>query len=154
MLQVLRTSAVRSRRRRAPGATTGGYSLIETLVALALLSTAGLVLMNTAWQLPRLVERSEAKAADLRALESTLEMVRAGLIPPVSGVVPAAPGTSGVRLRSGISLPIVLELDADPTELPEVVALDLRATYHLRGRATTTTLSTRVWISVETGATP
>lgn len=122
-----------------------GYSLVETLIALTLVTFSGLALMAVAWQLPRAMERSEAKALTLRALEGTLESLRSGLLPLAPGPIPAAPGTSGLRLRSGTPLSIAVHLELAPTPIAGLSDVTLRADYVLRGRATGTRLHSKIW---------
>lgn len=58
-----------------------GFSLIEVLVALTLLGVALLLGMQLVLQNPRIVRRADAERQAFRAMESTMEAVRAGLIP-------------------------------------------------------------------------
>lgn len=61
--------------------TPGGFSLIEVLVALTLLGIALLLGMDLVLQNPRIVLRLDAERQAFRAMESTMEAVRAGVIP-------------------------------------------------------------------------
>jgi prepilin-type N-terminal cleavage/methylation domain-containing protein len=58
-----------------------GFSLIEVLVALTLLGVALLLGMQLVLQNPRIVRRADAERQTFRAMESTMEWVRAGIIP-------------------------------------------------------------------------
>ena len=60
-----------------------GFTLIETLVALSLLGLALLLTMSLMFQEPRTLRRLGAHQQAYRALEVTLEAVRAGMrVPP------------------------------------------------------------------------
>jgi prepilin-type N-terminal cleavage/methylation domain-containing protein len=58
-----------------------GFSLIEVLVALTLLGIALLLGMDLVLQNPRIVRRLDGERQAFRAMESTMEAVRAGVIP-------------------------------------------------------------------------
>jgi Tfp pilus assembly protein PilV len=58
-----------------------GFSFVEVLIALVLVGTALLMGMGLALQNPRIVKRLDGERQAFRALESTLEAVRAGAIP-------------------------------------------------------------------------
>jgi prepilin-type N-terminal cleavage/methylation domain-containing protein len=60
---------------------SGGFSLIEVLVALTLLGVALLLGMQLVLQNPRIVRRADGERQAFRAMESTMEAVRAGIIP-------------------------------------------------------------------------
>jgi len=62
---------------RAPA----GFSLIEVLIALTLLGIALLLGMDLVLQNPRVVLRLDGERQAFRAMESTMEAVRAGVIP-------------------------------------------------------------------------
>jgi prepilin-type N-terminal cleavage/methylation domain-containing protein len=57
-----------------------GFTLIEALVALTLLGVALLLGMQLLIQTPRIIHRIDAERQAFRALEATLEGVRAGVI--------------------------------------------------------------------------
>jgi prepilin-type N-terminal cleavage/methylation domain-containing protein len=58
-----------------------GFSLIEVLIALTLLGIALLLGMDLVLQNPRVVRRLDGERQAFRAMESTMEAVRAGVIP-------------------------------------------------------------------------
>lgn len=58
-----------------------GFSLIEVLVALTLLGIALLLGMDLVLQNPRVVLRLDGERQAFRAMESTMEAVRAGVVP-------------------------------------------------------------------------
>jgi len=61
---------------------SSGFTLIEALVALTLLGVALLLGMQLLIQTPRIIRRIDAERQAFRALEATLESLRAGLPPP------------------------------------------------------------------------
>ena len=69
----------RSKQSRAPA----GFTLLETLVALSLLAVALLLILSLIFQEPRALNRLAAHAQALRALEQTLEGIRAGRSVPI-----------------------------------------------------------------------
>lgn len=66
-----------------PPVRRAGFSLIETLVALSLVGVALLLTMSLLFQEPRVMRRVAAHEQALRALEVTLEAVRAGRAVPL-----------------------------------------------------------------------
>jgi prepilin-type N-terminal cleavage/methylation domain-containing protein len=60
---------------------SSGFSLIEVLIALTLLGIALLLGMDLVLQNPRVVRRLDGERQAFRAMESTMEAVRAGVIP-------------------------------------------------------------------------
>ncbi len=60
-----------------------GFSLIETLVALSLLAVAMLLTLSLIFQEPRTLNRIAAHQQAYRALEQTLEAIRAGRTVPL-----------------------------------------------------------------------
>jgi len=69
---------------RGPRASSG-FSLIEVLIALTLLGIALLLGMDLVLQTPRVVRRLDGEREAFRAMESTMEAVRAGVILLKSG---------------------------------------------------------------------
>lgn len=65
-----------------------GFTLVETLVALALLTLALLLGLGLVLQHPRIVHRLDAQREALHALEATVEALRAGALPLVSQDLP------------------------------------------------------------------
>jgi prepilin-type N-terminal cleavage/methylation domain-containing protein len=58
-----------------------GFTLLETVVALAILGVALLLGMALVIQLPRDVRRLDAERQAMRAMEAALEAMRAGALP-------------------------------------------------------------------------
>ena len=68
-----------------------GFTLLETLVALSLLAVAMLLTLSLIFQEPRTLNRLDAHEQAFRALEQTLEGIRAGRTVPL-GRQPVDPG--------------------------------------------------------------
>ena len=65
-----------------------GFTLVETLVALVLLTLALLLGLGLVLQHPRIVRRLDAQREAIHSLEATLEALRAGALPLESRVLP------------------------------------------------------------------
>jgi prepilin-type N-terminal cleavage/methylation domain-containing protein len=122
-------------------ARQSGFTLLEALIALVLLGVALLMGMELVLANPRIVRRTDAQRQAFRALESTLEAVRAGAIPLVDqqldGFVTAV-GTPAPR-----DLNILMEVE--PTEPAGLVKVTLKARYNLEGRKFEKEIQTLVW---------
>ncbi|HEY4561872.1 MAG TPA: type II secretion system protein [Thermoanaerobaculia bacterium] len=104
-----------------------GFTLLETVVALAILGVALLLGMALVIQLPRDVRRLDAERYAMRAMEATLEGMRSGLVsvhtPGLGGfiTVPDTPATR--KLNLGITV------DVTPTSRPGLCQVTLTAHY-------------------------
>jgi prepilin-type N-terminal cleavage/methylation domain-containing protein len=119
-----------------------GFSLVEVLIALVLVGAALLMGMGLALQNPRIVRRLDRERQAFRAMESTLEAVRAGgLIPlktaELDGFVTAV-GTPAPK-----DLKILMEVE--PADRPGLFQVTLRASYTVEGRKVEKMLRTLVW---------
>ncbi len=103
-----------------------GFSLIEVLIALVLVGTALLLGMGLALQQPRIVRRLDAERQAFRAMESTLEAVRAGVVLP-------APKD------------LKIQMQVEPTSTPGLFQVTLCATYEVDHRKAEKVLRTLVW---------
>lgn len=79
-LRVFSTAMSRPRVPSGPG-RPNGFTLLETLIALAILAIALLLGMQLLIQTPRVVRRLDAERQAFRALEATLDRLRAGGAP-------------------------------------------------------------------------
>lgn len=118
-----------------PESTQGkGFTLVETVVALAVLGVVLLLGLGLLLQEPAVVERLEARQSAWDALEDTLEAVRAGDLPLTGGSIPTPRGT-------------VVHLSVEPTPVPGLWRVQLEAEYRVQGRDFRPRLETRVWRS-------
>jgi prepilin-type N-terminal cleavage/methylation domain-containing protein len=77
-----------------------GFTLVETLVALVLLTLALLLGLGLVLQQPRIVRRLDAQREALHSIEATLEALRAGALPPVSqDLPPVGPRRMALSIR-------------------------------------------------------
>jgi len=102
----------------------------------ALLLGMALVLQN-----PRIVRRADDERQAFRAMESTLEAVRAGAIPlktsELKGFVTAV-GTPAPK-------DLTIDMQVDPTELPGLYEVTLEARYSFARQKFVKRLRTMVW---------
>jgi hypothetical protein len=109
--------------------------LAETLVALGLLMVCLLGGLAVHVASRRVIDRVEAQGAALRALESTLEALRAGALPLASGPV-----------ERGAADGIAIDLQVTPSdEVPALVAVRLEARYVVAGEEHRQALSSMFW---------
>jgi len=119
----------------------GGFTLIEALIALVLLSVALLLGMELVLQNPRMVRRMDRERQAFRAMESTLESVRAGAIPLVSADLDrfsTAVGTSAPK-------DLAMFMKVESTDVPGLYQVTLRAKYTADQRKVQKELQTMVW---------
>jgi Tfp pilus assembly protein PilV len=109
-----------------------GFTLIEVLVALVLLMVALLAGGAMALQRPRALQRIEAQARAVRALEGTLEAVRAGALPLASGPAPGPPG-------------IAMAVEARAAAIAGLWEVRIQAEYRFRGQLVRKELRSLVW---------
>ena len=118
-----------------------GFSLLEALIALVLLGVALLMGMELVLQNPRMVRRMDGERQAFRAMESTIESVRAGAIPLQTtdlGLFSTAVGTPAPK-------DLAIFMQVDPTELPGLFQVTLRARYTADQRKVDRELQTMVW---------
>jgi prepilin-type N-terminal cleavage/methylation domain-containing protein len=118
-----------------------GFSLVEVLIALVLVGTALLMGMGLALQNPRIVRRLDGERQAFRAMESTLEAVRAGAIPLKTSEL------DGFVTAVGTPAPKDLKIDmqVDPAGTPGLFQVTLRASYGVEHRKVEKMLRTLVW---------
>lgn len=118
-----------------------GFSLIEVLIALVLVGAALMMGMGLALQQPRIVRRLDGERQVFRAMESTLESVRAGVIPLKNAQL------SGFVTAVGTPAPKDLEIrmQVDSAVQPGLFEVTLRASYFVEGRKVNKLIRTMVW---------
>lgn len=118
-----------------------GFSLVEVLIALVLVGTALLLGMGLALQEPRIIRRLDSERQAFRAMESTLEAVRAGAIPlqtsALGGFVTAVGTPAPKELK--------IHMQVEPAGTPGLFQVTLRATYEVEHRKVEKMLRTLVW---------
>jgi len=95
------------------GRTAGpaaGFSLVEALVALAILALALLLGLGLIWQQRRLLARLEARTVAESALVEALEILRSGSVPLASGPIAlgASPGGGAASAPSPDDVSVVV----------------------------------------------
>jgi prepilin-type N-terminal cleavage/methylation domain-containing protein len=115
-----------------------GFTLIESLVALALVAVGLLLAVGIQMQQPLALERLRARQEVTRALEATLESVRAGALPLADGTVPAAS-------YGGSARELVMRIRVETPATADLFQVTCEATYKLRGRLQRASLVSLVW---------
>jgi prepilin-type N-terminal cleavage/methylation domain-containing protein len=110
-----------------------GFSLVESLVALLVVSIALLLGLPLIQQQPGVLRRLDAQRSALRELDSTLEALR-------SGAIPLEP----MHLGGGPNQP-VLWVTPEPTEPTGLYKVTLRAAWQVRGKTYEKRVETLVW---------
>lgn len=116
-----------------------GFTLVETLVALAILGATLLLGMSLIAQQPRVRAKVRAHHEAQAAVASVLEGLRAGTVPLTPGLVPtptAADAADGLLLR--------LEVAADP-RAPGLAHLTVTAHYQVDGQLMERRVETLTW---------
>jgi prepilin-type N-terminal cleavage/methylation domain-containing protein len=123
---------------------TGGFSLIEVLVALTLLGVALLLGMQLVLQNPRIVHRADRERQAFRAMESTMEAVRAGVIP-----LKTADTTEFGRFVTAVGTPapkdLTVLMEVTPAGLTGLYEVTLTARYSVYQVKYRKQLHTLVW---------
>ena len=118
-----------------------GFSLVEVLIALVLVGAALLMGMGLALQHPRIVRRMDSERQAFRAMESTLEALRAGVIPlqpsQLDGFVTAVDTPAPEDLK--------IHMQVEPAGTPGLFQVTLRASYEVEGRKVEKRLRTLAW---------
>lgn len=127
----------------APSCKPGqsGFSLLEALVALVLLGVALLLGMELLLQNPRVVRRLDGERQAFRAMESTLEAVRAGAVPLMTSDL----GGFSTAVGSPAPKDLAISMQVDPAGLPGLFQVTLRATYTADQKKVQKELQTMIW---------
>ncbi|HSS77547.1 MAG TPA: prepilin-type N-terminal cleavage/methylation domain-containing protein [Thermoanaerobaculia bacterium] len=119
----------------------GGFTLLEALIALVLLGVALLLGMELVLQNPLMVRRMDDERQAFRAMEATLESVRAGTTPLVTADLDRYSTAVGKPARSDLEI----DMTVDRTDVPGLYQVTLRARYTADKRKVQKELQTMVW---------
>jgi prepilin-type N-terminal cleavage/methylation domain-containing protein len=125
-----------------PRAGNGGFTFLETLVALAILGIALLLVLTLVLNQPRMLKRLDAQRQAFRAMEGTLEAVRAGAIPL------ATTRFENFDFLAGTPAPpdLTVQMDVQPISPPPgLYRVSLSAHYTLAGQGFDKKVQTLVW---------
>ncbi|HTQ80813.1 MAG TPA: prepilin-type N-terminal cleavage/methylation domain-containing protein [Thermoanaerobaculia bacterium] len=125
-----------------PRAGDGGFTLLETLIALALLMVALLMGVALVLAQPRMIRRLEAERQAFRAIEGTLEAVRGGAIPLAPAYFQNFDFSAGTPAARNLGL--WMEVQAVPST-PNLYQVTLRAHYVVAGQGIDKQVDTLVW---------
>ena len=115
----------------------GGFTLLEAVIAIALIGTA--IVISSAFLNTLIVsaDRLALQTGLLHEVESASEMMRAGLIPLETGILQ----TTGGAAPEGLVLTAIVE----PRDVPGLYSVTLRAECPFRGQRISRTLVTAIW---------
>jgi prepilin-type N-terminal cleavage/methylation domain-containing protein len=99
-----------------------GFSLLEVLVALALIAVVLLLASGFYWQQVRTDQRLARQRQADAALLATYELLRAGALPLADGELPD-PTDSEIALTASLT----------PSETPGLTEIELAATFEIQG---------------------
>jgi prepilin-type N-terminal cleavage/methylation domain-containing protein len=116
-----------------------GFSLLETLVALTILGLVLLMSMAMVLNHPRIVRRMDAERQAYRAIEATLEMLRADAMDLSSGPVEVylPPGSPTQDLT--------VEVTVTPEPQPGLHRVVIEADYSVYGQKLSKRVETMLW---------
>lgn len=115
-----------------------GFTLVETIAALAILGLAIAVASGLSGRGPRASARLAAHRVALRAAEAAIETVRAGTAVPVSGPF-------GLSRAAAQKPEVSVRLDVRPVGPPGLFEVRASATAPAPGRPVTESLTSLVW---------
>jgi|GEM_PF-6335001 len=130
-----------SRPQLGPCLARGGFTLVEALVALAVVSVAVVMMAALVGNEPRMLRRLEAHRQAWEVLETVLEGIRAGQVTERSGLIDPAPWISSDPVTEVIEV----EIEEHATARTDLVRLVLTARYRVAGRSYQRSVETLRW---------
>ena len=121
-----------------------GFSLIETLVALLLVSMVLLLALHLTTLQPRTMDRLRTNEAALRAVETALETIRSGQTPMVEGTFPLTPPGAYIADPVIGGLKMTIEVTRSPT-VDDLYLVAVEARYVVAKQARRRRIETLVW---------
>ena len=120
---------------RSPSSPSNrGFTLVESLVALLVLSTALLLALPLIQQQPGIVRRLDIQHIAITEIDSTLEALRSGAMPLASVHLPGGPGRP------------VMKVDVEPAATPPGLYLvTVRALWKIKGKDYEKKVETMIW---------
>jgi prepilin-type N-terminal cleavage/methylation domain-containing protein len=102
-----------------------GFTLLEALIALTVLGIALLLGMALVIQLPRDVRRLDAERQAMRAMEASLEAMRAGILPVQNSELSGFITLAGAPAARDLGITVLV----NPTARPGLYQVTLTAHY-------------------------
>ncbi len=121
-----------------------GFSLIESLVALLLVTMALFLTLHLITIQPRTMKRLRANEAALRAVESSLETIRGGAIPLTEGRTKLAFPVAFVADSSVVGLLMTMDV-ARSSEVDDLYIVTVEARYLVANQVWVRRVQTMVW---------
>jgi|SRR6185295_18255769 len=119
-----------------------GFTVVETLIALVIIGVALLLGMALLLQQPRVLHRIDAQRQALRAIESTIEALRAGLLPLEDAEYDGYNTAVGASPAKGMTVDVAIEPSPDT---PNLYKVHVEAHYKVAGQAKTRAVDTYLW---------
>ena len=121
-----------------------GFSLIESLVALLLVTFALFLTLHLTTIQPRTMKRLGANEAALRAVESSLETIRGGSIPMTEGRTKLGSPGAFVADPSVVGLQMTMDV-ARSSEADDLYIVTVEARYLVANQVWVRRVQTMVW---------
>lgn len=121
-----------------------GFSLIESLVALLLVTMALFLTLHLTTIQPRTMKRLRANEAAVRAIESSLETIRGGSIPLTEGRTKLVSPAAFVADPSVVGLQMTMDV-AHSSETDDLYIVTVEARYLVADQVWVRRVQTMVW---------
>jgi len=121
-----------------------GFSLVESLVALLLVTLALFLTLHLTTIQPRTMKRLRANEAALRAVESSLEMIRGGSIPLIEGRTRLVSPIAFLGDPTVVGLQMTMDV-ARSSEIEDLYVVTVEARYLVAKQVRVRRIQTMVW---------